>query len=132
MCIQEIYLKIIHSNSKPFEGKVFAPIPVLDCKPKSTTVAQDFRPNPTTMVAKRSFLRLQVKFEKWRLCFVFYYTGASLDQINMDYDTSFLKIKTHPFFMRLPYFREQIPPFNCFRGNYSIYEVKNCHNAETI
>ena len=38
----------------------------------------------------------------------------------------------------LPYFRKQIPllnifpPFNSFRGNYLIYEVKNCHNAETI
>ena len=30
-----------------------------------------------------------------------------------------------------PYFRKQFPPFNSFRGNYSIYEVKNCHNAET-
>ena len=27
---------------------------------------------------------------------------------------------------------EQFPPLNSFRGNYSIYEVKNCHNAETI
>ena len=25
-----------------------------------------------------------------------------------------------------------VSPFNSVRGNYSIYEVKNCHNAETI
>ena len=25
-----------------------------------------------------------------------------------------------------------VSPFNSFRGNYSIHEVKNCHNAETI
>ena len=25
-----------------------------------------------------------------------------------------------------------VSPFNSFRGNYSIYEVKNYHNAETI
>ena len=27
---------------------------------------------------------------------------------------------------------EQFPPFYSFRGIYSMYEVKNCHNAETI
>ena len=26
----------------------------------------------------------------------------------------------------------KVPPFNSFHGNYSIYKVKNCHNAETI
>ena len=25
-----------------------------------------------------------------------------------------------------------VSPFNSFRGNYSIYKVKNCHNAENI
>ena len=25
-----------------------------------------------------------------------------------------------------------VPPFNSFRGNYSVYEVKNCRNAESI
>ena len=32
----------------------------------------------------------------------------------------------------LPYFRKKFPPLNSFHGNYSIYEVKKCHNAETI
>ena len=32
----------------------------------------------------------------------------------------------------IPYFREYFPPFNSFSNNYSIYEVKNCQNAETI
>jgi hypothetical protein len=35
-------------------------------------------------------------------------------------------------FPRIVSFLEKFPTFNSFRGNYSIYEVKNCHNAETI
>ena len=32
------------------------------------------------------------------------------------------------FFIDIPYFRQWFPPLNSFRGNYSIYDIKNCHN----
>ena len=35
-------------------------------------------------------------------------------------------------FPQIVSFLEQFPPLNIFCGNYSIYEVKNCHNAETM
>ena len=38
----------------------------------------------------------------------------------------------HTVFLQIVSSLEYFPPFNIFRSNYSIYEVKNCHNVETI
>ena len=40
--------------------------------------------------------------------------------------------KNGTIFPRIVSSLKKFPPFNSFLGNYSIHEVKNCHNAEII
>ena len=57
-----------------------------------------------------------------------YYVSISLgflDPHHPTYLSMFLVLK-------IPHLTKKFPPLNSFRSNYSIYEVKNCHNAETI
>ena len=58
------------------------------------------------------------------LCIVVECTGIFADQLMVR--NSIIQL---PYFSFLPCI---VSPFNSFCGNYLIYEVKNCHNAETV
>ena len=71
----------------------------------------------------------------WSLCFQVYlnFNFQMSENISIEFLCSILlegvslyRISANSF---LPWI---FSPFNSFRNNYSIYEVKNCHNAKTI
>ena len=69
----------------------------------------------------------------FRVCWFYTYSNFSYRFINPNCFFQFeLELVQCTVVPQIVSSLEQFPTFNSFRGNYLIYEVNNCHNAETI
>ena len=58
------------------------------------------------------------------------------DELNHGQDPKLIHLRSFDHFMEsvtpVAVFPQIVSPFDSFRGNYSVYEVRNCHNAENF
>ena len=96
----------------------------------STNKAGGFGVGKTGFLQVLAFRRLSKLYLKRYIIFIQLFINSKIENYTIVTSGT---IFFHYFVSESKYrISAKFPPLNSFRGNYSIYEVKNYHNAETI